>query len=81
MDSTILTTEELKKMIDNNEKFVLIDVREKEELNHGMIPGAEHLSSQEIENAFSLDENEFKEKYGFEKPKNLPARRESPWPR
>jgi len=43
----------------------LIDVRNNDELQHGMIPTAKHLPMDEVEEAFGLDEKEFKEKYGF----------------
>lgn len=64
----VITTDELKKLIDSNGDYVLIDVRRDDELENGMIPTAKHLCMDEIEGAFELDENEFKEKYGFDKP-------------
>jgi rhodanese-related sulfurtransferase len=63
-----ITTEELKEMIDNKEDYILIDVRNKEELEHGMIPTAKHLYLDEIEEAFKLSEEEFENKYNFKKP-------------
>lgn len=42
------TVEELKARLDAGEKIHLIDVREPEEVAHGMIPGAVHLRMGEI---------------------------------
>ncbi len=64
----VVSTNELKRMIDNNLDYVLIDVRREDELKHGMIPTAKHLPMEEIEEAFDLSEDEFKKKYGFDKP-------------
>ena len=69
MNIPIITTEELKTLIDNNQKFTLIDVREKSELVHGMIPTAKNIPLREIEQAFNFTTSEFKEKYEFSKPK------------
>lgn len=64
----LITTEELKKLIDEKKDFVLIDVRRQDELSFGMIPTAQHIPISEFEEAFNLDERSFKEKYGFKKP-------------
>lgn len=64
----IITTEELRSLIENRKIFFLIDVRTKSELDYGMIPTAHHISLNELGDAFDLEENEFKNKYGFKKP-------------
>lgn len=64
----IITTEELKKLIDGKKDFVLIDVRRQDELHYGMIPTAHHIPLHDIEEVFDLDEQSFKKKYGFTKP-------------
>ena len=64
----IISTQELKKLIDKKEKYVLIDVREKEELQHGMIPTAHNVPLSEFLDAMELDEISFHEKYDFPKP-------------
>ena len=70
----IISTEELKELIDENKDkekkdYVLIDVRESDELVHGMIPTAVNVPLDEVEDALSeLDQQAFKEKFGFEKP-------------
>ena len=43
-----ITTEELKRRLDAGEKPTLIDVREHEEVVHGMIPGAVHIPMGDI---------------------------------
>ena len=66
-----ISIDELKELIKGDEKFTLIDVREKDELSHGMILGAVNISVDEIEEAFTKSkttEEEFKEKYGFTRP-------------
>ena len=64
----VISTEELKGMIDSNSDFVLIDVRSKMELNYGMIPGAVNVHIEELQEAFDLDGDEFRGRFGFEKP-------------
>ena len=64
----VISRDEVKKLIDTKGDYVLIDVREKEELEYGMIPTAQNIPLQEIEQAFSLSEQEFKKKYNFPQP-------------
>ena len=64
-----ISIDELKNLIDTNANFVLIDVRTKEELSHGMIPKAKNIPLHEIEQSISLSDEQFQEKYGFSKPK------------
>ncbi|MBA2871805.1 rhodanese-related sulfurtransferase [Anoxybacillus calidus] len=58
-----ITTEELKKKLESGEKLNLIDVREDEEVAHGMIPGAKHIKMGDIPNR--LDEFNKEEEYIF----------------
>lgn len=44
-----ITTEELLQKIDAGEQFSIIDVREKEEVAAGIIPGAKHIPLGQIE--------------------------------
>jgi len=69
MEVSIISRDELKKLIDSKGKYVLIDVREEDELKHGMIPTAKNVPMSEFNNFFDLNEKEFKEKFGFDKPK------------
>ena len=56
---------ELKKLIDNKGSYILIDVRESDELAHGMIPSAKHIEMDEFLNSVRLPSNEFKKIHGF----------------
>ena len=50
-------------------RVLLVDVRNATELeNPGQIPGSVNLPLYEIPEAFLLDDSEFLEKYGFNKP-------------
>ena len=44
----IITPEELQKKLEQGEKLELVDVREDEEVEQGMIPGAKHIRMMEI---------------------------------
>lgn len=44
-----ISPEDVKKLIDNDENFILLDVREKNEWDQGALPKAEHLSKGVIE--------------------------------
>src|SRR3989338_1479778 len=63
----IISRNELKKLIDLKGDYVLIDVRNTDELANGMIPSAKNIPLSKIEHAFDMDEDEFKETYGFSK--------------
>lgn len=53
-----ITTEELKQKLEAGEKLELIDVREDEEVETGMIPGAKHIRMGTIpENLHQLDKD------------------------
>lgn len=65
---SIILRAELKELIDTKGKYILIDVREKEELVYGMIPTAHHVALHELEKAFSLSEEDFQKEYHFSKP-------------
>ena len=64
----VIETSELRKIIDSKREYVLIDVRNDDELNYGMIPTAVHLCLQDFSEAFDLDDNSFFDKYKFKKP-------------
>ena len=64
----IISRDEVKKLIDTKGNYVLIDVREKEELAYGMIPTAHNVPLHELEYAFELLPGDFEKKYGFAKP-------------
>lgn len=64
----IIETSELKKIIDSKREFVLIDVRNNDELEYGMISSSVHLCLQDFSEAFDLSDNDFFDKYNFRKP-------------
>ena len=69
METPIINRDDLKRLIDNKEDYVLIDVREKEELRYGMIPTAKNLPMSKFMGAFDLNEERFREDFEFERPK------------
>jgi len=48
MSIEIITTEELQEKLKKGENLELVDVREDEEVESGMIPGAKHIKMGEI---------------------------------
>ncbi|KAJ1916296.1 hypothetical protein H4219_003864 [Mycoemilia scoparia] len=61
---------ELQKLIHGvaPQKYVLIDVREPNEVAQGKIPTAVHVPLGEVAQAFQLNSTDFKAKYGIPKP-------------
>ncbi|MEJ9211685.1 rhodanese-like domain-containing protein [Bacillus smithii] len=59
----IITPEELREKLEKGEKLNLIDVREEEEVQEGMIPEAKHIPMGDIPN--SLDLLDKQEEYIF----------------
>jgi rhodanese-related sulfurtransferase len=59
----IITPEEVKEKLEKGEKLNLIDVREEEEVQEGMIPEAKHIPMGEIPN--SLDQLDKQKEYIF----------------
>lgn len=64
----IISREELKKYIDHKEDYVLIDVRQPEEMSYGIIPTAHNVPLPELPAALSMDETSFEKRYHFKKP-------------
>ncbi len=64
-----ITRDELKTLIDTKAEYVLIDVRETHEMQYGAIPTSENLPMSDFIEAFSSSSDEFKSRYGFDKPK------------
>ena len=57
----------LQNLINLKGKYILIDVRTKDELEYGMIPTAKNIPLDELEEAIKLSDEEFQEKYKFKK--------------
>ncbi|KAK2849045.1 hypothetical protein Q5P01_008879 [Channa striata] len=66
--SKIISYAELKALVGKSRDLVLIDVRTKEEVDKGRIPGSLHIPLDTVEAALSLEPEEFKAKYGATKP-------------
>ncbi|KAI0768496.1 Rhodanese-like protein [Trametes elegans] len=69
-DAKVITYEELKpKTLQPSPDKYLIDVREPDEVLQGSIPSAVNLPLSVLSSALHLPPTEFKEKFGFEKPR------------
>ena len=62
----IITRAELKSLIDSKADYILVDVREAEELEHGMIPTAKHIPLAQIPDAL-----EYPKMFGLSKEKKI----------
>ncbi|KAL7321496.1 hypothetical protein PS15m_001257 [Mucor circinelloides] len=61
---------DIQKLIqDSGKSYNLIDVREEKEVVQGAIPTAKNVPLSQFASAWSLSDKEFKEHFGFEKPK------------
>ncbi|XP_062855846.1 thiosulfate:glutathione sulfurtransferase [Trichomycterus rosablanca] len=58
----------LKALIEKSKELLLVDVRSKDEVDRGRILGSIHIPVDAVEREFSLDANDFQEKYGKPKP-------------
>ncbi|KAK2904224.1 hypothetical protein Q8A73_010881 [Channa argus] len=66
--SKIISYAELKALVEKSQDLVLIDVRTKEEVDKGRIPGSLHVPLDTVEAALLSEPKEFKAKYGVTKP-------------
>ncbi|MBI4439837.1 hypothetical protein HY638_02605 [Candidatus Woesearchaeota archaeon] len=65
MAASVISREELKKLIDSKGKYVLVDVRERAELAYGSIPTAHNIPFSEFRGAMEMDPEEFRKRYFF----------------
>ncbi|XP_003970293.1 thiosulfate:glutathione sulfurtransferase [Takifugu rubripes] len=63
-----ISYEELKALVEKSSNLFLVDVRNKDELDKGRIPGSVHIPVDTVEAAFAMEPAEFKAKYGVNKP-------------
>ncbi|KAF9345746.1 hypothetical protein BGX26_002778 [Mortierella sp. AD094] len=64
----VVTFEEIDSLIQEKAKnVILIDVREAGEVAQGAIPTSHHVPLANIQEAFSLPEKEFEQRFGFKK--------------
>lgn len=61
-----ISIEEIQKNLKDN--FIIIDVRNPDELRYGMIPQAHNISSHLLETALCLEEKHFTMEFKFRKP-------------
>ncbi|XP_068450416.1 thiosulfate:glutathione sulfurtransferase [Clinocottus analis] len=63
-----ISYEDLKALLGKSENLFLVDVRSKEEVDKGRIPGSVHIPVDTVEAAFAMAPEQFKAKYGANKP-------------
>ncbi|GAA6225314.1 thiosulfate sulfurtransferase/rhodanese-like domain-containing protein 1 [Lates japonicus] len=63
-----ISYEDLKALLGKSQNLFLVDVRNKDEVDKGRIPGSIHIPVNTVGDAFSLEPEEFKDKYGVTKP-------------
>ncbi|KAM7417564.1 hypothetical protein PAMA_017280 [Pampus argenteus] len=59
---------DLKALLGKCQNLLLVDVRTKEEVDKGHIPGSVHIPLDAVEAAFTMEPEDFKAKYGVTKP-------------
>ncbi|XP_061756110.1 thiosulfate:glutathione sulfurtransferase [Nerophis ophidion] len=60
--------DDLRALLDKSPNLLLVDVRTKEEVDKGRIPGSLHIPVNTVGEAFTMDAEAFKSKYGVSKP-------------
>ncbi|KAM6923954.1 thiosulfate:glutathione sulfurtransferase-like [Xenentodon cancila] len=63
-----ISYEDLKALLGKSQNLLLVDVRTKEEVDRGHIPGSVHIPVDTVEAAFAMNPEEFKATYGVTKP-------------
>ncbi|XP_061541154.1 thiosulfate:glutathione sulfurtransferase isoform X2 [Phycodurus eques] len=63
-----ISYEDLKTLLEKDKKLLLVDVRTQEEVDEGRIPRSLHIPVDAVEDAFGLEPEAFKAKYGVTKP-------------
>ncbi|KAG8003994.1 Thiosulfate sulfurtransferase/rhodanese-like domain-containing protein 1, partial [Nibea albiflora] len=63
-----ISYEDLKALVGKSQNLFLVDVRTKEEVDKGRIPGSVHIPVDTVEAAFKMEPEDFKAKYGVTKP-------------
>ncbi|XP_030622521.1 thiosulfate:glutathione sulfurtransferase-like [Chanos chanos] len=59
---------DLKSLLAKGSEFLLVDVRSKDEVDRGHIPGSVHIPLDSVESELSLDPAAFQAKFGVPKP-------------
>ncbi|XP_066575014.1 thiosulfate:glutathione sulfurtransferase [Amia ocellicauda] len=68
MACTDISYPELKALLEGSPSLLLIDVRSKEEVDRGKIPGSINIPVDSVESELALDAASFQAKYGVPKP-------------
>ncbi|XP_061783825.1 thiosulfate:glutathione sulfurtransferase [Nerophis lumbriciformis] len=63
-----ISYDDLRAVLDKRPNVLVVDVRTKEEVDEGRIPGSLHIPVNTVEEAFTMDAEAFKSKYGVSKP-------------
>ncbi|XP_010730435.1 thiosulfate:glutathione sulfurtransferase isoform X2 [Larimichthys crocea] len=63
-----ISYEDLKALVGKSQNLFLVDVRTKDEVDKGRIPGSVHIPVDTVEAAFKMEPEDFKAKYGVTKP-------------
>lgn len=63
-----ISYEELKALLGKSQNLLVVDVRRKDEVDKGCIPGSVNIPVDTVEAAFKMAPEEFKAKYGVTKP-------------
>ncbi|XP_026187122.1 thiosulfate:glutathione sulfurtransferase-like [Mastacembelus armatus] len=63
-----ISYEDLKVLMGKSQNLLLVDVRTKGEVDKGYIPGSINIPVDTVEDALTMDPEEFKTKYGVNKP-------------
>ncbi|XP_008324904.1 thiosulfate:glutathione sulfurtransferase isoform X2 [Cynoglossus semilaevis] len=63
-----ISYKDLKALLEKSKNLVLVDVRSQEEVAKGSIPGFIHIPVATVQDAFKMQPEEFKAKYGVTKP-------------
>uniref|UniRef100_A0A146WRW0 Thiosulfate sulfurtransferase/rhodanese domain-containing 1-like protein n=1 Tax=Fundulus heteroclitus TaxID=8078 RepID=A0A146WRW0_FUNHE len=64
----VVTYEYLKALLAKSKDLILIDVREKDEVDKGCIPRSVHIALGTVEEAFKMGPEDFQARYGIPKP-------------
>ncbi len=64
----ILDFNQLQELFSSQEPYLLLDVREKDELSYGMLPGAKHFPLSSLYLSLAQTDEQFRRDNGFDKP-------------
>ncbi|KAJ8246927.1 hypothetical protein GJAV_G00256870 [Gymnothorax javanicus] len=64
----VISYDDLKALLEKSSSLLLIDVRSKEEVDKGKIPGSIHIPVDDVEAELKLDPAAFQAKFGVQKP-------------